>query len=813
MSPLRSGLAAFLCLAGGASALFPDCVNGPLKGELVCDTSASPRDRAASLISLFTVPEKLNNTGNTSPGVPRLGVPPYEWWNEALHGVAAGHGVNFSDAGDFSHATSFPQPILMGAAFDDELIHAVATVVSTEARAFNNANRSGLDYWTPNINPYKDPRWGRGQETPGEDPYHLSQYVRALIAGLQGDKDDKYKRVVATCKHFVGYDLETWNGNYRYQFDAQISPQDLAEYYMPPFQSCARDSNVGAFMCSYNAVNGVPTCADPYLLQTILREHWGWTDEEQWVTSDCDSIQNIYLPHEWSPTREQAVADALNAGTDLNCGTYYPKYLPGAYAQGLINDTTLDRALIRQYSSLIRLGYFDPPEAQPYRQLNFNNVSTPEAEALAYRAAAEGIVLLKNDGALPLALNASTSLALIGDWANATTQLQGNYAGQAPYLHSPLHAAQARNLTVHYAAGPGGQGDPTTNSWDAAWAAADAADVIVYVGGLDISVEAEGLDRNSIAWSPPQLDMISALAAQGKPTVVLAMGAGQLDSAPLVANPNVSAILWGGVPGQAGGDALIDVLLGDKAPAGRLPVTQYPASYIAEIAMTEMALRPANGSGEDGASASPGRTYMWYTGRPTFPFGAGLHYTTFNASFPSNSTTTTTTSTLSISALLAACPPSTPHKDLCPLPASLLPTNALITNTGKTHASDYVALLFVSGTHGPAPRPQRRLVAYTRLRDIAAGETRTAALEVSLGSLARVDERGRRVLFPGAYRLGLDVDGPPAIEFALEGEAAVLDEWPEPDESVRVGKGVVGVGEGYFVGGYGSGGGEGQEVL
>lgn len=264
--------------------------------------------RATALVNLFTLEEKLNNTGSDSPGVPRLGLPTYVWWNEALHGVASSPGVSFADSGDFSHATSFPQPILMGAAFDDDLIRDVASVVSTEARAFSNVGRAGLDFWTPNINPFKDPRWGRGQETPGEDPYHISSYVHALIDGLQGGLYPDTKKVIATCKHFVAYDMESWNGNFRYQWDAQINSQDLAEYYMPPFQSCARDSNVGAVMCSYNALNGVPTCADPWLLQSLLREHWNWTAEQQWVTSDCDAVQNVFLPHNYTSTREEAVA-------------------------------------------------------------------------------------------------------------------------------------------------------------------------------------------------------------------------------------------------------------------------------------------------------------------------------------------------------------------------------------------------------------------------------------------------------------------------------------------------------------------------
>jgi beta-D-xylosidase 4 len=236
--------------------------------------------------------------------------------------------------------------------------------------------------------------------------------------------------------------LPLQNGNDRYQFDAQISQQDLVEYYLPSFESCVR-SNVGAFMCSYNAVNGVPTCADPYLLQTVLREHWGWNDTEQWVTSDCDAVQNVYLPHQWSATREQAVADSLIAGTDIDCGTYMQvctfstitldkinmlqDWLPGAFAQNLVNETVLDQALVRQYSSLVRVGWFDAAQNQPYRQLGWNAVATNASQQLARKIATEGIVLLKNEGVLPLALDSSTSIGLFGDWANATTQLLGNY--------------------------------------------------------------------------------------------------------------------------------------------------------------------------------------------------------------------------------------------------------------------------------------------------------------------------------------------------------------------------------------------------
>jgi xylan 1,4-beta-xylosidase len=233
---------------------YPDCANGPLAGNAICDTSKSVAERVQGLVSVLTPAEKFNLTGSTSPGVPRLGLYPYTWWNEALHGVARSPGVNFSDEGDFSLATSFPLPILLGAAFDDQLIFDVASTISTEARAFNNFNRSGLDFWTPNINPVRDPRWGRALETPGEDTFHIKSYVAALIAGLQGSED--FLKIVATCKHFVAYDMEDWHGNERYGFDAQVTPQDLSEYFMQPFQQCARDSKVSSIMCSYNALNG-----------------------------------------------------------------------------------------------------------------------------------------------------------------------------------------------------------------------------------------------------------------------------------------------------------------------------------------------------------------------------------------------------------------------------------------------------------------------------------------------------------------------------------------------------------------------------
>jgi beta-D-xylosidase 4 len=230
----------------------------------------------------------------------------------------------------------------------------VASVISTEARAFNNFGRAGLNFFTPNINPFKDPRWGRGQETPGEDPFHLSQYVYHLIDGLQGGIDPRpYIKIAADCKHFAAYDLENWEGVDRFHFDAQVSQQDLSEYYLPPFQSCVRDAKAASVMCSYNSVNGIPSCASTYLLQDVLRDAWGF-DDDRWVTSDCWALDKIFDSHNFTRSFAEAAAIALKAGTDIDCGSTFADHLPLAFNQSLITRDDLERAFIRQYTSLMR---------------------------------------------------------------------------------------------------------------------------------------------------------------------------------------------------------------------------------------------------------------------------------------------------------------------------------------------------------------------------------------------------------------------------------------------------------------------------
>lgn len=275
--------------------------------------------------------------------------------NHLQHGVANSPGSHFAPVGEeFSFATSFPQPILMSAAFDDPLIYSIAEVISTEARAFGNAGWAGLDFFTPNINPFKDPRWGRGQETPGEDPFHIAQYVFQLVPALQGGFDpEPFYKVIADCKHFAAYDLENWHGNDRKGFNAIVSTQDLSEYYTPSFQSCVRDAKVASIMCSYNAVNGVPSCASSYLLQDVIRDYFGF-GEDKWVTGDCAAVESIFDFHHYTTTLANASAVALHAGTDVDCGDSFSTSLVQAVNESLVTEADIQKALVRLYGSLVR---------------------------------------------------------------------------------------------------------------------------------------------------------------------------------------------------------------------------------------------------------------------------------------------------------------------------------------------------------------------------------------------------------------------------------------------------------------------------
>ncbi|KAF2197733.1 glycoside hydrolase [Delitschia confertaspora ATCC 74209] len=733
--------------------IVPDCVNGPLKSNKICDVKAKPAERAAALVAAMTQQEKLANLVSKAPGVSRLGLPPYNWWGEALHGVAGAPGIDFS--GDFKSATQFAQPLLLSAAFDDDLVHEVAKVIGTEARAFGNGGKAPFDFWTPDVNPFKDPRWGRGSETPGEDVLRIKGYAKSMLSGLEGN-NPKERLVIATCKHYAANDLEDWKGATRHNFDAKITQQDLAEYYLQPFQQCARDSKVGSFMCSYNSINGVPACANTFLMGTILRDHWKWTDDNNYITSDCEAVLDVSVNHHYAPSNAAGTALTFNAGMDSSCEYSGSSDIPGAWSTGALNETTVDRALNRLYHGLVRAGYFDGPAAV-YAKLGASNVNTKAAQQLAREAASDGIVMLKNDKTLPLDLKRGSKVAMIGFWASDDSKIRGGYSGPAPFLHSPVYAAQQLGLSVKTSTGPILQSNAANDNWTTdALTAAKGSDYILYFGGQDTSAAAEGMDRLSLAWPEAQVTLVKKLSGLGKPLVVIQMG-DMLDNTPLLTNKGVNSILWASWPGQDGGPAVMDIIVGAKAVAGRLPVTQYPTNYT-DLPMTDMNLRPS--------ASSPGRTYRWYP-TPIQSFGYGLHYTSFKVSFG------TFGRRFSIQDLLKACSDEFP--DTCALPP--LPVN--VKNTGK-RTSDFVVLAFISSTNGPRPYPIKTLVAYTRIRDIAPNRTADALLEWTLGNIARHDEKGNTVLYPGDYQILLDEPLQTKFNFTLTGTEAVLDKWPSP---------------------------------
>ncbi|KAM0510863.1 hypothetical protein ACHAPE_010451 [Trichoderma viride] len=733
---------------------FPDCTRDPLCSNAICDTTLSMAERAAAIVKPMTLDEKVANVGSSASGSARLGLPAYQWQNEALHGVAGSTGVQFQSplGANFSAATSFPMPILLSAAFDDALVQNVATAISTEARAFANFGFAGLDFWTPNINPFRDPRWGRGMETPGEDAFRIQGYVLALISGLQGGINPDFFRIIATCKHFAAYDIE----NNRMSNDLNPTQQDMADYYLPMFETCVRDAKVGSVMCAYNAVDGIPACASEYLLQDVLRDGFGFTEDYNYVVSDCDAVDNVFDPHHYASNLTEAAALSLNAGTDLDCGSSY-NVLNVSVQTALTSEAALNQSLVRLYSALIKVGYFDQPSE--YKSLSWANVNTTQNQGLAHDAATEGMTLLKNDGTLPLSRTLS-NVAVIGPWANVTTQMQGNYAGTAPFLVNPLDVFQQKWGNVKYAQGTAiNSGD--SSGFSAALSAASSSDIIVYLGGIDITVENEGFDRGSIAWPGNQLDLISQLANLGKPLVIVQFGGGQIDDSSLLSNPNVRSILWAGYPGQDGGNAVFDVLTGANPPAGRLPITQYPASYINNNNIQDMNLRPINGI--------PGRTYAWYTGTPILPFGYGLHYTNFSVSFQSINTAGTDVATIVNNAGAV-------------IDTSVFATVVVsVRNTGgkANLASDYVGLLFLSTTNaGPSPYPNKQLAGYGRAKSVGVGATQQLTVKVNLGSLARADTNGDRWIYPGDYKLTLDVNGPQTFNFTLSGDATKISTLP-----------------------------------
>ncbi|XP_073118608.1 LOW QUALITY PROTEIN: beta-xylosidase/alpha-L-arabinofuranosidase 2-like [Henckelia pumila] len=599
--------------------------NPGLKNLSFCDSSLDLKTRVSDLVSRLTLQEKIGWLVNGAKGVNRLGIPNYQWWSEALHGVSyVGPGTKFS--GLVPGATSFPQVLLTAATFNESLFESIGKVVSTEARAMYNVGLAGLTFWSPNINIFRDPRWGRGQETPGEDPVLSSKYGAAYVRGLQqrDDGDKERLKVAACCKHYTAYDLDNWKGFQRYNFDAVVTKQDMDDTFQPPFKSCVLDGNVASVMCSYNQVNGKPTCGDPDLLAGVIRGQWNLNG---YIVTDCDSLNEMFYTQKYTKTPEETAALSLNSGLDLNCGDFLSSFTLGAVTKGLVNETVIDGAISNNFGTMMRLGFFDgDPSKQKYGNLGPKDVCTEANQELAREAARQGIVLLKNTkGSLPLSATSIKNLAVIGPNSNATHTMLGNYEGTPCKYTSPLQGLAALVATVYQ---PGcADVKCATAQVDAAKKVASTADAVVMVMGSDQSVEAESLDRVDITLPGQQQLLINSVAGVSKgPVILVLMTGGGMDVQFAKDNPNITSILWVGFPGEAGGAAIADVIFGLHNPGGKLPMTWYPQSYVNQVNMTNMNMRP------DPATGYPGRTYRFYKGDTVFSFGDGLSYSQFSHS-------------------------------------------------------------------------------------------------------------------------------------------------------------------------------------
>lgn len=562
------------------------------------------------LLGRLTLEEKISLLGYGSKPVPRLGIPAYNWWNEALHGVAR--------AGS---ATVFPQAIAMAATFNDSLLKQVADVISTEARAKYNLSTAmdrrlqymGLTFWSPNINIFRDPRWGRGQETYGEDPFLTATMGSAFVRGLQGN-DPKYLKTAACAKHFA---VHSGPEAGRHSFNAKVDEKDLRETYLYAFRKLV-DAGVESVMCAYNRVNDQPCCTSDALLKNILRKEWQFKGH---VVTDCWALDDIWKFHKVMNNRVEVAAAALKAGINLDCSDLLQADLIKAYNQKLVTDKDIDTALAAILRTQFKLGFYDDNVQNPFAGLGAESVRSDEHVALTRKAAQQSMVLLKNaKGLLPLSKERYKSMMVLGPNAGALDPLLANYHGMSPNMVTfaeGIIAAAGPAMAVQYDQGS----DYTdTTRFGGIWAAGES-DITVAVVGLTPVLEGEegdaflapnGGDKLDLSIPAAHIALLRELRKKNKPVVVVVTAGSAVDIAAI--EPYADAIILAWYPGEQGGNALADILFGKVSPAGRLPVTFYQ-SFSDLPPYESYDLR--------------GRTYRYYTGAVQYPFGFGLSYTTF----------------------------------------------------------------------------------------------------------------------------------------------------------------------------------------
>jgi beta-glucosidase len=671
---------------------------------------ALPLDkRIDDLVSRMTMEEKAGQLMYKSPAVERLDVPAYNWWNECLHGVARN-----------GRATIFPQAIGMAAAFDTEMMQRIGDAIADEARAKYNVSvkngyrgqYQGLTFWTPNINIFRDPRWGRGQETYGEDPYLTSRIGVAFVKGLQGDHPT-YLKSAAMAKHYA---VHSGPEKLRHEFDAKVSMKDLWETYLPAFEALVTEAKVEGVMGAYNRTNGDPCCAHPYLMQEVLRKRWGF---KGYFVSDCWALVDFFAGHKIVPDAPAAAALALNTGCNLNCGSTYPQ-LPAAISQGLTTEQMLDANLRQLLPTRFKLGLFDPLGTTPFDQIGTEVIACEKHINLSREAAVKSIVLLKNKNkALPLSKEVA-SVFVTGPTAAHIQALLANYYGQSNDLRTILEGVMGKvspQTSVHYSQGAL-LDEANRNPVDWFSGEAGAAEVTIACLGLSQLIEGEEGeaiasrhlgDRDDIALPQNQVDFLKKIRANAKKLIVVITGGSAIACPEVFEMADALLFVW--YPGEQGGNAVADIIFGDAVPSGRLPVT-FPMSVKDLPPFEDYAMK--------------NRTYRYAEKTPLFPFGFGLSYTNF------------TYSNLKLSKSKIGV-------------NETLTVEATVTNTGKVRA-DEVIQLYLTDVAATVTVPKYSLKGFQRV-SLWPGASKTISFAVTPDMLKLINEKGEKVLEKGEFKI------------------------------------------------------------
>jgi len=674
------------------------------------DVSQTIEARVKDLLSRLTLVEKIDQMRNNCAEIARLDIPAYDFWGEALHGV-----------GRNGRSTVFPQAIGMAATWDTALIKKVGTAIGTEARAKHHADfrrhgksfaYQGITFWSPNINIFRDPRWGRGQETWGEDPYLTGEMASGYVRGMQGD-DPRYLRTAVTAKHLA---VHSGPEKERHGFDARVSKRELFDTYLPAFKKLVTEANVEMVMTAFNRLNGIPCSVNEYLISDILRKRWGFKGH---VVSDCAALTDSYQTHHYTRNVVETAAQALRAGVDSSCMCTYD-HLGEAIEQGLVNEGQIDVALARTLTTRYKLGMFDPPEMVPYTSTPMSVVGCEAHRKTSYEAAVKSIVLLKNkNNLLPLG-DKQKNIFVVGPNAANLDCLLGSFFGVSDNMTSVLegivtHASEGTRIDYK----PGTQWTHfNDNSLDWSLYEASMADVTIACMGLsplmegeegDAILSSERGDRKEISLPQPQIDYIKNLVAGGTRLVLVLFGGSPITLGEL--ENMVDAIVYVWYPGSEGGNAVADVLFGNVAPSGKLPIT-FPVSAGQLPPFDDYSMN--------------NRTYRYATYEPLFPFGFGLSYAKFVFS-----------NLLLNNAVIDA--------------GQTLEATFTLSNMGQVKAEEVVQV-YLSDIKASVKVPTHKLISFKRM-ELKPGETQAVSFTITPEMMMLVDEEGEQVLEPGEFRL------------------------------------------------------------